>query len=146
MNHDLIKRIKEWRSIAEKQEDFFVNFALEYFAFNGLIRITYPEINSVKNRDLIKKLKRYERCKAEFLRNNKNLINELKRELDRKTLQNLTKNTELKIENQEDWNNIVDSVKYPEDERDQKLVKIGYYLLPVFNDYFNSKKEGESNA
>lgn len=158
MSHDFIERIKKWRNIAEKQEDFFVKFALEYFAFNALIRIAYyPDRNAVRDRDLIEKLKGDEICMAEFLSNNKNWIDELKGELDRKPLQNLTRNKELKIENQEDWNNIVEAVywirnnlfhgyKNPGDGRDQKLVEIGYCLLSGFNDYFISKKEGGNNA
>ena len=56
----------------------------------------------------------------------------------------------IRLENLKDWNNLVEGVywirnnlfhgyKLPGDERDQRLVKIGYHLLSGFNDYMLKK-------
>lgn len=146
---ELVEKGKEWRKIAKEQDDFFVKFALEYFTFNALLRIVYfPNAEAVKDRDLINRLKSDHNCKNFVLKNENEgkWIKELKEELGRKPLQNLTRRREIKAEELEDFENIVEAIycirnnlfhghKYPGDERDQQLVKIGYNLISEFNDY-----------
>ena len=73
-------------------------------------------------------------------------IMKLIKELRQKPLINLTRNKRLVISNTDDWDNIVESVywirnnlfhgyKYPGDERDKKLVRIGYHLISGINDF-----------
>ena len=146
-NTEIISKIKSWRNVANDYEDYFIKFALEYFVFNALLRITYfPNRDGVKDRGLINRLKQDSECKNYILKNTKKWINEFKKELDRKPLKNLTRIENLRLESLEDWDNLVEGVywirnnlfhgyKSPGDERDQHLVKIGYHLLSRFNDY-----------
>ena len=146
-NTEIISKIKSWRNVANDYEDYFIKFALEYFVFNALLRITYfPNRDGVIDRDLIDRLKQDSECKNYILKNRKEWINEFKKELDRKPLKNLTRIENLRLESLEDWDNLVEGVywirnnlfhgyKFPGDERDQHLVKIGYHLLSRFNDY-----------
>jgi len=150
-NAEIISKIKSWRDVAKSYEDYFIKFALEYFVFNALLRITYfPNRDGVRDRALINRLKQDTECKNYVLKNRKEWINEFKEELDRKPLKNLTRNRNLRLESLEDWNNLVEGVywirnnlfhgyKSPGDERDQRLVKIGYHLLSGFNDYMLKK-------
>ena len=152
-NTEIISKIKSWRNVANDYEDYFIKFALEYFVFNALLRITYfPNRDGVRDRDLIDRLKQDSRCKSYILKNRKEWINEFKKELDRKPLKNLTRNRSLRLENLKDWDNLVEGVywirnnlfhgyKPPGDERDQHLVKIGYHLLSGFNDYMLKKTQ-----
>ena len=146
-NIEIISKIKSWRDAANDYEDYFIKFALEYFVFNALLRITYfPNRDGVKDRNLINRLKQDSECKSYILKNTKEWINEFRKELNRKPLKNLTKNKNLRLESLEDWDNLVEGVywirnnlfhgyKSPGDERDQHLVKIGYHLVSEFNDY-----------
>jgi len=149
---DFILKIESWRVIAEKQEDYFLKFAVEYFAFNALLKLVFfPNRKVVSDRWLIDKLKKDENCKAYYSTNAIIYIKKLKRELDRKPLINLTRlYSPLTIQDEKDWNNIIEAVycirnnlfhgeKYPGDERDQKLVKLGYHLIYSFNDYLIDK-------
>jgi len=62
---DLVEKIKEWRKLAEEFEDYFVRFALEYFCFNALLRLTYYLGNKLaKDRDLINELKKDTECRT----------------------------------------------------------------------------------
>ena len=152
-NTEIISKIKSWRNVANDYEDYFIKFALEYFVFNALLRITYfPNRDGVKDRDLINRLKQDSECKNYILKNRKEWINEFKKELDRKPLKNLTRIENLRLESLEDWDNLVEGVywirnnlfhgyKSPGDERDQHLVKIGYHLLSGFNDYMLKKTQ-----
>jgi len=152
-NTEIISKIKSWRNVANDYEDYFIKFALEYFVFNALLRITYfPNRDGVIDRDLIDRLKQDSECKNYILKNRKEWINEFKKELDRKPLKNLTRNENLRLESLEDWDNLVEGVywirnnlfhgyKSPGDERDQHLVKIGYHLLSGFNDYMLKKTQ-----
>jgi len=155
-NTEIISKIKSWRNVANDYEDYFIKFALEYFVFNALLRITYfPNRDGVIDRDLIDRLKQDSECKNYILKNRKEWINEFKKELDRKPLKNLTRNKKLRflrLESLEDWDNLVEGVywirnnlfhgyKFPGDERDQHLVKIGYHLLSRFNDYMLKKTQ-----
>ena len=57
-NTEIISKIKSWRNVANDYEDYFIKFALEYFVFNALLRITYfPNRDGVKDRGLINRLK-----------------------------------------------------------------------------------------
>ena len=157
-NIEIISKIKSWRDAANDYEDYFIKFALEYFVFNALLRITYfPNRDGVRSsffdKDLINRLKQDSECENYILKNRKEWINEFKKELDRKPLKNLTRNKKLRflrLESLEDWDNLVEGVywirnnlfhgyKFPGDERDQHLVKIGYHLLSGFNDYMLKK-------
>ena len=152
-NTEIISKIKSWRNVANDYEDYFIKFALEYFVFNALLRITYfPNRDGVIDRDLIDRLKQDSECKNYILKNRKEWINEFKKELDRKPLKNLTRIENLRLESLEDWDNLVEGVywirnnlfhgyKFPGDERDQHLVKIGYHLLSRFNDYMLKKTQ-----
>jgi len=146
-NTEIISKIKSWRDAANDYEDYFIKFALEYFVFNALLRITYfPNRDGVRDRNLINRLKQDSECKNYILKNRKEWINEFRKELNRKPLKNLTRIENLRLESLEDWDNLVEGVywirnnlfhgyKFPGDERDQHLVKIGYHLLSRFNDY-----------
>ena len=152
-NTEIISKIKSWRNVANDYEDYFIKFALEYFVFNALLRITYfPNRDGVIDRDLIDRLKQDSECKNYILKNRKEWINEFKKELDRKPLKNLTRIENLRLESLEDLDNLVEGVywirnnlfhgyKFPGDERDQHLVKIGYHLLSRFNDYMLKKTQ-----
>ena len=146
-------KIDTWRNVAKEQEDFFLKFAVEYFAFNALLKVVYYRESPVVNdKNLINKLKADQGCENYFLSNASKYITELKNELDSQPLKNLTRpnNSHLQIQDTNDWNNIVEATycirnnlfhgdKSPPNERDQKLVKIGYGLLVGFNDYLISR-------
>lgn len=151
-----IPEIKQWRVIAKRQEDYFLKFAVEYFAFITLLRLAFfPESEAVTDRKLIDRLKGEENCKNHCLDYTPKWIEDLKQELDRKPLKNLTRpGTPLKIQNKNDWTNIVEASywirlnlfhghKYPGDERDQKLVEVGYHLLASINDYLIGIKDAQ---
>lgn len=149
MGNELLDKISKWRKVAENQEDYFIKFALEYFTFNALLRIAYsPNRVGVRDRDLINKLKEDKKCR-EFVMSDsgiKRWIEQFKNELDKKALKNLSRNSDIRLSDAEDWNNFVEAVyvirnnlfhgyKTPDDKRDQRLVEIGYHLLKGFNSF-----------
>jgi hypothetical protein len=141
-----IEKIKGWREVVKTQNDYFIKFAIEYFVFNALLRIHFfPDKLAVRDRDLIDKLKQNDKCRDLLMNSHKRFIMELIEELQQKPLVNLTRNKELVISNSEDWDNIIEAVywirnnlfhgyKYPGDERDKKLVRLGYHLISGIND------------
>lgn len=149
---ELLERIKSWREIAREQNDYFVKFALEYFAFNALARvIAASNKGAILDRDIINRIKNDEECRSWVLGKSSDWIKSLKGELVQKPLINLTRKEQtISLRKEDDWENIVEAVyrirnnlfhgyKYPGDERDQNLVQVGYHLLSSFNDYFINK-------
>lgn len=145
---DFISRVTNWRTLAKKQEDGFLRFALEYFAFNALLKaVLSPNQLAGQDRRLIDMLKQDENCEAHVNADAALYIKHLKFELDRSPLVNLTRsNSSVTIRSEDNWSDVVEAVylirnnlfhgeKRPGDERDQKLVDIGYHLLRSFNDY-----------
>jgi hypothetical protein len=132
----IIQKVKSWRDLANQQNDYFIKFALEYFAFNALLRLNFSMGELERDRNLIERLKGCANCKR-FI--SATYIGELKTLLDEKPLKNLTRNKNIKINNNKDWNNIVESVYWLRNnlfhghkgiiERDQKLVEAGYKIL-----------------
>jgi len=97
----LLNKICDWRDIAEKQKDYFIKFALEYFTFNALLRIAYfPDRIGVRDRDLINRLKEDEECKEYIVydRKIKDWIQRFKDELDGRPLKNLSRNLDIRLQ------------------------------------------------
>jgi len=152
-NQELLikQKVKSWRTLASQQSDYFIKFALEYFAFNALLRLKYLSIEEKFRRDriLINRLKDCANCEQVI---SAEAIGELKTLLDEKPLKNLTRNKNIKIKDNKDWENIVESVYwlrnnlfhghkgYNTIERDQKLVEAGYKILKDIDDYWLSFK------
>ena len=141
----IISVIEEWRSAAEKENSYFAQYALEFFAFNSLLRLNFGD-GGEQERTLI------ERCKGFFSCNNwqmndetKKAIQELIKITNERQLKNLTRNKKIKIKNEKDWRNIIEDVyvirnnlfhghKQYSRERDNKLVRVGYPILKWLNE------------
>jgi len=144
---EILNVIDEWREAAEKENSYFAKFALEYFAFNSLLRITFAPDKRVTDRTLIERFKGWIKCKnLKFKwKDDKNPIKELIEITRERDLKNLTKDKKIQIKNEGDWNNIIEAVyvirnnlfhghKQYSRERDEKLVEVGYEILSKFND------------
>ena len=153
----ILNVIDEWREAAEKENSYFAKFALEYFAFNSLLRITFAHSGKEDDRTLIERFKGWmERENIDF-ENKEALINLIKIVRER-PLKNVTKDKKIKIENENDWDNIVEAVyvirnnlfhghKQYSRERDEKLVAAGYQMLVEFNKMLISDlKDGSSEG
>ena len=141
---EMISVIEEWRSAAEKENSYFAKYALEFFAFNSLVRLNFGD-GGEQERTLI------ERCKGFFSCDNwrmddktKKAIRGLVKITKERQLKNLTRNKKIKIENEKDWNNIIEAVyvirnnlfhghKQYSRERDNELVEVGYPILKWLN-------------
>lgn len=149
-----IEKIKGWRKLANNyQDDQFIQFALEYFAFNALVKTYFLTDKSfATDRTLIDTFKDEKNCLNYILTDKSAWILKLKEELDKEPLRNHTRknNSEVKIESVTDWSNIIEAVyvmrnnlfhgeKWSERSRDQNLVEMGYHLLTGFNDYLLNK-------
>jgi len=149
----VIRKINSWRKVANQRRDYFMRFALEYFAFNALLRLNFSRGEIERDRTLIERLKDCVHCRDII---NANHARELKTILDERPLQNLTTNRTIRINGERDWNNIVEAVyvirnnlfhghKEYTMERDQQLVKAGYYILRDINDFL-IKRISDENA
>ena len=55
----IIEKIKSWMEFANENNDPFIKFAVEYFAFNALLRLNFSRNRIVRDRTLIRRLKSY---------------------------------------------------------------------------------------
>jgi hypothetical protein len=101
---ELFERIKFWREIARKQNDYFVKFALEYFAFNALARvIAASNKGAILDRDIINRIKNDEDCRSWVLGKRSDWRKSLKGELVQKPLINLTRKEQtISLRNEDD--------------------------------------------
>ncbi len=143
-----MEKIKAWRLLAGSQEDVFIQFALEYFAFNAILKTYFEPNNYVQDRTLIEKLKKDIKCYKDISDKKSSSILELKEVLDKEPLINNTRNgnKDIKIKSGKEWDCIVEAVyvirnnlfhgeKWSQKSRDKNLVEIGYQILLGFNDY-----------
>jgi len=158
MNQISKAKVKRWRNLVKDgtcfdsnkcKGKYFIKFALEYFAFNEILKNKYNEhldrgrINKFKN-----EFRDNDKWEKQVLKRAQNTINDLKKELDKKPLQNLTRNNHniIEIKDSNDFDGIIEAVyiirnnlfhgeKDPDEKRDKHLVGIGSKLLSVFNDY-----------
>lgn len=147
----IILKVKSWRKIAKKYDDYFIKFALEYFAFIALLRINYSKNEYVIDRNLIDSLKK-------SIRNNRNIIKEsnirdLKTLLDEKPLRKWKRDGSYEpiwIKSLDDFDSVIEAVYQIRNNlfhgrkghnicRDQNLVKVGYNILTDINDFLLRK-------
>ncbi len=146
---EYVEKVKNWLPLVDAQNNEFVKFAVEFFAFNALLRLRYSHDRVSRERDLIEKLKKDKECYKWFISSEdiKDSLKQVILELNNEPLKNLTRNkTEIKINNEGDWKNIVEALyitrnnlfhghKSPYGDRDLRLVTYGQPLLRKINQY-----------
>ncbi len=138
--------IGEWKNAAKNENSYFAEFILEYFAFNSLLRITFAPNERLTDKTLIARFKGWVKCRNLMFEyeKDKNILQELMRITGERPLKNSTRNENVRINDESDWDNIIEAVyvirnnlfhghKRYSRERDEKLVKVGYELLSGFN-------------
>lgn len=157
-NTEITQKIKKWREVARKVNDYFIKFIIEYIAFNALARQKYGYVISDSKLviDKVGSSVPYEIFKKEDLEN-------LKKLMPLKNVRNVKRNQgekEIKKEDLENVKNVVKAIywirnnllhgdkKYSTSEkvysRDAALVKVGYKLLLSLNDWLLEEfKKGE---
>ncbi|ALM76053.1 hypothetical protein TBCH5v1_2152 [Thermococcus barophilus] len=151
----ILDRAIEWRKVADKQDDPFLKFAIEYIAFNALCRAKYGY--KKKDRDIIESLKK----ELPPSRIPKDKISKLKEIAPIVNVRNAYLDKDRHIlhpEDLDDPSNVIEAVYWARNnlfhgdkqysfEKDQKLVEIGYEILLDINDWLIeeiTKEESES--
>jgi len=151
----IISVIKEWMSAADNENSYFARYALEFFAFNSLLRLNF---NNGGKREQERTL--IERCKCFLCCNEFQIDEKTKKDVEEimKTtkeypLINLTRNNRtIRIKNEKDWQNIIETVyvirnnlfhgsKQYSRERDNNLVKAAYPILSWLNEILIKRLE-----
>lgn len=136
-----LQLIKNWHAKA-REEDYFSKFVFEYLAFIAYLKTQqYPSEDpkkSVTDRDAIQKLKREQSIRTNYLSRVHNAHDlsdawqELKEELDRSPLGNVSKNPEY-VEQIRWWNCSHDDLKQKTPEERARICGVLYSL----NDWEN---------
>lgn len=151
----IVDRAVEWRRVANKQDDPFLKFAIEYIAFNALCRAKYGY--EKHDRDIIEALKR--EIPLEQIPRDK--IRELKRIAPIVNVRGAHLNRRRHVlypEDLDDPNNVIEAIYWARSnlfhgdkqysfEKDQQLVKVGYEILVDINDWLLEEitKEGSES-
>ena len=146
--------VEEWEYAAQREKSYFVKFALEYFAFNSLLRLKFSD-DHTRDRDLIERFKGWVQCKNPQFED-KDAIRNLMKTTRERSLKNLTRTEYISIKNDKDWNNIIEAVytirnnlfhghKQYSRDRDEQLVKAGYKILYIFNKWLIENLKEEYN-
>lgn len=155
-SRNYIEAIKNWHKKAEKENDYFVKFILEYISFIAYLNRDQPGNN---DRKLIQNLKTNEFLKTKYLNKlDKKLVKNIINELELNPIKNVTypndkwwdcnstnspnnvSQNDGKIKSLKDFTNIIEFIyrarnnlfhgkKEPNYERDATIVEYGYKLL-----------------
>ena len=107
---EIISVTEEWRTAADKEKSYFVKYALEFFAFNSLLRLNFGN-GREPERNLIERCKGCLRCNEQSINDDlKNAIQAMLKITRENPLKNLTRQRRINIKDLNNWNNIIEAV------------------------------------
>jgi len=132
MNNEYINKAKRWLERGKTEEDIFIKFILFYISFEVFVKV--ENLNKYKlNKDIENKF---------FNQIDFNILQELKKILDKNPLKNMQDNSKpsIKLDSIDDFDNILSFIRVGRNnlfhgdkglncERDRKIVMYGSKLL-----------------